>query len=188
MAFDTMFTGMAKKHYVLKSIGHCLGIEALYKVFPDACIVHTYRNIEEVVPSTCSMYRLMTNSWGPPDDKYGQRIVHALKEYSSKVTRFMKRFDNNTMTRNPMFIVDYKEIIGDPMAVVHKIYDYFHVKLSKTSEKNMLDYIKNNPINKHGKHRYSLEEYGLGKRYIEVQFKEYTHYIKSKISSSTYQW
>ncbi len=178
---------MDKKHYVLKSIWHCLGIEALYKVFPDACIVYPHRNIEEVVPSACSMNILTTNTWGPPDDKYGQRIIRELKEYSSKVMDFMKKFDNNPELRNPMYIVDYGEIIRDPMGVVQDIYNHFNHELSKTSEENMQKYLKNNPINKHGKHHYSLEEYGLNKVDIVEEFKEYTDYMESKISSSAYQ-
>ncbi len=173
---------MAKKHYVLKSIWHCLGIEALYKVFPDACIVYPHRNMAEVVPSACSMNILTTNAWGSPDEKYGQRIVRELREYSSKVMGFMKKFDHNPKERNPVYTVDYKELVNDPMGVVHKIYGNFHLELSKASERNMLKYLTNNPINKHGKHRYSLEEYGLSKRDIEEEFKEYTDYMMSKIS------
>ena len=69
-------------------------VEALHKVFPDACIIYNYRDLENVVPSACSMTVKTTYAWGPPDDKYGRRIVESLKQYTNKVIDYLKKFDD----------------------------------------------------------------------------------------------
>ena len=170
-----------KEEAPYECIWHCLGVEALYKTFPDACIIYNYRNLDSVVPSACSMSIRTTYAWGPPDDKYGQRIVHSLKQYTDKVMNFMKKYDNKPKKESPLFICNYQSLITDPIGTVKSIYNNFDLELTKASEDNMKQYLNANPQNKHGKHRYSLKDYNLDPDHINEEFAEYIQYMSNKL-------
>ena len=180
------FADLTKKRYLLKCIWHCLGVEALHKTFPDACIIYNYRNLDSVVPSACSMSIRTTHAWGPPDDKYGQRIVHSLKQYTDKIMGFMKKYDNTKHTeRNPLFICNYQNLIDDPINTVKSIYNHFGLELTTASENSMKQYLSANPQNKHGKHHYSLKDYNLDADHVKEVFAEYIKYMSQKLNLST---
>ena len=50
---------------------------------------------------------------------------------------------------------------------------YFDLELTETSENNMKQYLKANPQNKHGRHKYSVAEYNLDMNNIKEEFEEY---------------
>ena len=176
------FSDMTKKRYLLKCIWHCLGVEALHNVFPDACIIYNYRDLENVVPSACSMSVRTTYAWGPPDDQYGRRIVESLKNYTNSVMGYLRKFDNKPKQKNPIFVLNYKNLIADPIGTVKNIYDHFGLQLTETSVNNMKQYLKANPQNKHGKHNYSLAHYNLDMNKIREEFEEYINYMSKKLN------
>ena len=45
---------MDEHQYLLKAHVHLLNLDALLEVFPDACLIFTYRKMTEVLPSFCS--------------------------------------------------------------------------------------------------------------------------------------
>jgi hypothetical protein len=57
--------------------------------------------------------------------------------------------------------VDYRALTAEPMREIARIYDHYGLSLDRESENAMAGFLAANPQNKHGAHRYSLEEYGL---------------------------
>lgn len=174
---------MTKKKYLLKCIWHCQSIEALYETFPDACIIYMYRPIETVVPSACSMTMKTTLRWGEHDSEYGHRIVHELKQYTDKVTGFLKQFDGDNQRKCPVYIQQYQELVDDPIGSVRKIYRHFNMELAKTSEEKMQLYLCANPRHKHGAHKYSWDDYNLDRESTQQEFEQYTKYMTQKIAA-----
>ncbi len=65
------------------------------------------------------------------------------------------------------------------MAVIHSIYDYFDMTLTSEVETRMRLYLVRNPSNKHGKHKYSMSEYGITHHDLLNNFDEYIqHFTK----------
>jgi len=63
--------------------------------------------------------------------------------------------------------------MADPLGAAKKIYRYFDIPYSDTMEQGMIRWLQKNPQNKHGRHGYSLEQYGLTRERIRSEFAEY---------------
>jgi hypothetical protein len=57
--------------------------------------------------------------------------------------------------------IDYREFIADPLTTAESIYSHFALPLSGATADALRAHIAANPQSKHGRHAYSLEEYGL---------------------------
>ncbi len=65
--------------------------------------------------------------------------------------------------------------ISDPLEEVHKLYEFNKMSFSQDAKKGMIEYINNNTKKqKHGKHIYSMEEFGLTEEFITAEFKDLT--------------
>ena len=61
----------------------------------------------------------------------------------------------------------------DPIGQIKTLYRHFDEPLSGAAENAMAAYLARNPKDKHGRHEYSLEEYGLTKEGVRRQFSDY---------------
>jgi len=57
--------------------------------------------------------------------------------------------------------VRYADLVKDPIPTLAGIYDHFGIELSEDTVARMRRYLAANPKNLHGRHRYSLEAFGL---------------------------
>jgi hypothetical protein len=70
--------------------------------------------------------------------------------------------------------VDYRHFVRDPMATVERIYAHFELPLAGRVADAMQVHVNANPQSKHGRHDYSLAEYGLDAETVRAQFSQYT--------------
>jgi hypothetical protein len=63
------------------------------------------------------------------------------------------------------------------MSVVVGIYGHFNRELSREAEEAMRCFVTQNPQNKCGVHRYSMQEYGLDPAEERRNFQDYTEYF-----------
>ena len=64
------------------------------------------------------------------------------------------------------------------MATVKKMYSHFGIKLTTEAENAMKLHMKENPKDKHGKHKYSLADYGITEADLKETFAEFLEYFK----------
>jgi hypothetical protein len=57
--------------------------------------------------------------------------------------------------------VRYTDLMRDPIGVVRGIYAHFDMRFSEAAEHRMRRFLAENPKDKHGRHEYTLEEFGL---------------------------
>jgi hypothetical protein len=69
--------------------------------------------------------------------------------------------------------VSMREVVGDPITCVEKIYDYFALDLSTEARTRMERYLAEHPKDEFGVHRYSLEAFGLDEDRVRSAFKGY---------------
>ena len=62
--------------------------------------------------------------------------------------------------------IDYTDLVQDPLETVQRIYHFFGDLLSSEAVNKMEQWIAANPQNKHGVHKYSLEQFGLSEAAI----------------------
>jgi hypothetical protein len=157
-------------HWVLKCPSHLFGLSALLTVFPDACIVHTHRDLIEAIPSLCSMSAALDGlSYEEVDlEGVGQRTLRIVDQLLTGAFKARQ-------TRAPGRFLDlpYTELIKDPIATVRRIYQHFNYEYNDTLEDKMMAYLAANPQHKLGAHQYSLEDFRLDPETIRVRYTEY---------------
>jgi len=172
------YQNMDKHSLLLKAHVHLLNLDALLEVFPDACLIFTYRPMTEILPSFCSTVSKGTASWGDLDPEFGKRITHLVAEFANRGVQTMKNYENVPADKQPFYNVEYAEMVKDPLRVIRGIYKQYGLTLSEEAEQRMQSWLAGNPQHKHGKHRYSMEEYNITKEDIKQQMQPYLDYFQ----------
>jgi hypothetical protein len=157
------------ERWLLKSPAHLWALDVLVELFPDACIVQTHRDPAEVIPSYCSMMAaLMTIREQVDPQSLGPVVLEYLARSLERGLAARERSDA------ARFIdVDYRAFTADPLREIAKVYGYYGLPFSQATENAMAGFVKANPQNKHGAHRYSLEEYGLTRDAVRERLRFY---------------
>jgi hypothetical protein len=69
--------------------------------------------------------------------------------------------------------VQYADLLADPLKQMRRIYDFLGLALAPETEAAMQRWLGVNPQNKHGVHRYRLEDFGLDRADLEPRFEDY---------------
>jgi hypothetical protein len=77
----------------------------------------------------------------------------------------------------------YTDLIEDPIAVVRRIYDCFDLRWSDDFETAMDAWLRDNPQGKHGRHTYSLDQFGLSREDIARRYADYNNLFLQTRSS-----
>ncbi len=145
------------ERWLLKSPAHLWAIDVLVDLFPDCCIIQTHREPCQILASYCSMMAALMSTRETFDKAELGRAV--LDHLANALERGLAARDRADPQR---FIdVDYRAFIADPMTTAERIYSHFALPLSASTAGALRAHIAANPQSKHGRHAYSLEEYGL---------------------------
>jgi LPS sulfotransferase NodH len=163
--------GRPPRRWVLKAGVHTYALDVLLQLFPDACVVQTHRELHEVLPSLCSLrlsHRCIHTDAPDPrkvaNDTFEQ-VTHLLRTaYRARAAHPGRVYD-----------IAYRDLVRDPIAAVRGIYGHFGLPPSGTAEESMRAWLAANPQGKHGRHRYSLEQFGLDKGSVDRLFPSYPY-------------
>jgi hypothetical protein len=146
------------------------------QVYPDARIVMTHRDPLKVLASCASFTEVLRGSFTDCVDrkKLGNEIARHWVRGASLSIEFSK---SNGNSQGRLFNVLYADLLRDPMALVRLIYRHFEMELTSETEMAMQRFLAKNPQNKHGVHRYSLEEFGLDEDAQRSSFEFYTNFF-----------
>jgi hypothetical protein len=67
----------------------------------------------------------------------------------------------------------FESIESDPLGTVERLYDFLGWPLTDVARAAMARFLTANPKNKHGVHRYTLEQFGLNRDSEAVRFRSY---------------
>ena len=92
------------------------------------------------------------------------------------LARSMERALQARSTLDPKRVLDvsYAKFIADGVATCAQIYDYFDLPMTPAAQSAIQAYADAHPINRHGKHEYHLDDYGLTETQISQRFAFYT--------------
>ncbi len=153
-----------------KTPHHLENLDALLDVFPDARIIHTHRDPTRVVASFCSMMAHGRAIFSERVDPH--EVGAALAERAVRaVTRAMAVRDRVAPTA--FHDVAYENLVADPMGEMRRIYAFLGLDLTPGTEAAMSAWRMGNPQNKHGVHRYRLEDFGLDRAALRAEFDPY---------------
>jgi Sulfotransferase family len=146
--------------WVLKAPPHLPGLDALFAVYPDARVVMTHRDPLEVLGSITSLHAVLRRTFSDAVDPklVGPEVSEMLL---GDIERGMEARRRGCAPATQFFDVRYEEVLGDPLGVARRIYDYFGLPLAREAEEAMTHYLARSPKDRFGTHLYSLEEFGL---------------------------
>lgn len=158
--------------WVLKYPKHVFSLYALLETYPDARIIWTHRDPAKVLASVCNFVGSIRKSLDPQFNaqRFGREWV-AIEEMG--LSRAMNvRHQLNDEKR--FYDVHFQDLMSDPVKTVTGIYKYFDIPVDSETEANIANYQSENPKDKHGKHEYTPETYGLTIDHLRERFSAYS--------------
>jgi hypothetical protein len=156
--------------WMLKAPGHLFALEGLLKRYPDARIVHTHRDPLRVMASMASHATVLRRAFSDYADPksiamdWADRWAHALDKFLAVRDRApAKQFLD----------LGFESIESDPLGTVERVYDFLGWQLTGVAREAMQRFLAANPKNKHGVHRYTLEQFGLSRASLATRFRSY---------------
>ncbi len=155
--------------WLLKAPAHMWAIDALIETFPDVCVVWTHRNPLQCTASICSMTATLMAGRESFDPKELGPVV--MEFYASSLDRGLAARARHDAAR---FVdVDYRDFVSDPLRVAEQIYGHFGLPLGSETRAALEAHVREHPQGKHGRHEYSLDEYGLSPERVRDRFAGY---------------
>jgi hypothetical protein len=156
-------------NWVLKMPSDSLFIRQLFKTFPDARVIWTHRD----------PYAVAGSSFGMRGGSRPMFEIDAGKEYMRQrfplqlALHASRPLEYSAEWPDAIHHVYYDDLVADPVGQVKKIYGWLGREWTATVDGNVQAWLRDNPQNKHGKHRYALEDWGLSKKDLEPYFSDY---------------
>ena len=145
------------EHWVLKCPLHTPRLATIAGLVPEACFIQTYRNVGEVVASMCSLacetHRISSDHTDPAN--LGKATVQTLANWVSQPPT------GDAASPQRLLNIHYKSLVAQPLPTMRRIYDHFQIPWTQAGERAMQNWLDSNPQRKHGKHSYSLSDFGL---------------------------
>ena len=154
--------GMTDRHWVLKYPFHARRIATIAGLVPNAIFVQTYRDITEVVGSFSS---LLTESRGICSDLSDP--AGDAKDCLQLFSKFSREAEDVAgLLADRVVHVHYKALTADPLGALRGIYDRAGLDWTPEGEESMRRALANNRKDRHGRHEYSLEDFGLEEQQV----------------------
>lgn len=160
------------ERWILKSPGHLGPIDTLFETYPDAMVVQTHRDPVRVIPSVANLeytMRLVASDEVDPV-RVGRQMLHV---WSTLLGQGMEARARHPEREGQILDLPMREVVGDPLVCVEKIYGHFGLDLSSEARARMQRYLAEHPKDEFGIHRYSLEAFGLDEEHVSAAFKGY---------------
>jgi hypothetical protein len=164
------------QRWVLKAPSHLLALEALLQVYPDAGILLTHRDPLKVLPSCASFTEVLRTAFSDRVDKasLAQEVRQRWEEGAGLAVKYRQ---TPGPLQQQLFDVRYAELLQNPLAMVRRIYAHFGLELTEAATTAMQRFLRANPKDKGGVHRYSLEEFGLNPEEERRRFQFYLDFF-----------
>jgi hypothetical protein len=166
--------------WVLKCPAHLPWLDMIMDQYPDAQIIFTHRDPFKVVASTTSLVSAFYSlTSGQVNDK--ENALYFTRILAFEMDKAMKLRER--LHPKSFYDLQFLDLIADPIEAVKGIYKYFGREVSPGHEKRMQVWIRDNPPDKRGIHRYSPEEFDLDPLEVRKRYAEYIERFEVQIES-----
>jgi len=155
--------------WVLKMPSDSVFIRQLFKTFPDAKVIWTHRDPYAAFASSISMRgqsRAMINK-DSGLEYMRQKFPIQLAFHAARPLAVSRERPDD------VYHLYYDDLVADPLAQVRKIYRWLGDEWTEATESGMRGWLKENPQGRHGRHSYSLSQWGFSKKDLEPYFSDY---------------
>jgi hypothetical protein len=159
--------GKPGQRLTMKAPAHMGSLGSLIEQIPDAMIVQLHRDPVTCVSSVCSLVTTYHQSVSNHVD------ISIIADLVLQLYETWLKSNLAFRERNPDIIYDvyYPSFVADPLGTVRQIYSHFDLPWTETAAASLQATIDRNPKNKHGKHHYSAEDFGLTEAAIANRLK-----------------
>jgi hypothetical protein len=145
------------RRWVLKAPQHLEQLGPLLTVFPDATLIQTHRDPVVAIVSLASLTTYGVRRYFDHPDP------HAIGGNIANIVERLLRAGTAGRTEGDGRFVDipFADLVADPIGCVRRIYAASGDVLSEDAEARMRLWIADNRQEKHGRHDYAAEDFGL---------------------------
>lgn len=159
-----------KEHWVLKTPEHLGQMHTIQKVFPDAKVIHTYRDPLKVIPSFSSMLYHSNRIFS--DEVNAVRLArHWMNKDVKMLKDAMKFWQANPSF--PVLHISYTDMVKDYQKELKKIADFAQINWTNAEQEAVTQIDNLNKQHKYGIHKYSLDQFNLTKQEVQNNFDFY---------------
>lgn len=161
--------GSGPQRWVLKTPAHLEQMDVLLAVFPDAKVVQTHRDPIKTVGSYSSM---LAHGQGVFTDAVDAHAV--ARHWLNKNAAALDKTRSVRVALPKSFLdVYYNDLIADPISEVERIYQFAGIPMTEAAHAAMQASRQSNKKDKHGRHSYRLEDFGLDEAQVRDAYAAY---------------
>jgi hypothetical protein len=165
-----MLQSRASGTWSLKMPSHAVHIEALLATYPDVRIVWAHRDPFQATASFLRLNYLSRSVMGAELDQ-DSIVANVLSQLHAHVTRPLQT--RRRIGDDRFFDLHYADLMRDPIAAMHALYDWAADDLTTDTETSMIGWLEQHPQDRHGSAPYSLDGSGVTRADLEPLFDEY---------------
>jgi hypothetical protein len=159
-----------RERWVLKVQEHMYHMPELVAAYPQALVVQPHRDPVTVIASISRLIQVIrSNSFAAQDAAALGREM--LQLWNHGQVRLMEYRAAHPELK--VYDLSYRELAADPVKAVRGIYKSFGIEFRSESEAGIRRWLAENPADKHGRHTYKLEDYGLTQRDVQAVYGPY---------------
>ena len=159
------------RNWVLKTPNHLEHLDVVFQVLPNTLVVQTHRDPKKAVASFCSM---VAHGRGILSDHVdtGEIARHWVRKMRRMLERSLEV--RNSGSADAFVDVSYYDLLENPIAQVRKIYEHAGIEFTKGAQEAATAVSARDVRNRHGKHIYSLNDFGLNADRMDEVYAFYT--------------
>jgi hypothetical protein len=159
-----------RERWVLKVQEHMYHMPELVAAYPQAVVIQPHRDPVTVIASISRLIQVIrSNSFAVQDPAALGREM--LRLWNHGLVRSMEFRAAHPELK--VYDLSYRDLAADPVKAVRGIYAHFGIEFRSESESGIRRWLAENPADKHGRHTYKLEDYGLTQRDVREVYGPY---------------
>ena len=156
--------------WLLKDPSHIGHLPEILKTYPNAKFIHIHRDPTDSVGSFCSLTKNVRSAFSRKvnTNDIGKTVIDF---WNHNLNKGME--DRRHLSSNQIIDINYHDFIQSPLNQIKNIYLQLGFDMTIETENNIESYLSQNQGNTKSDHQYSLDEFGLDKKIIKDQFRDY---------------
>ena len=168
--FQALEVNGKPERWLLKDPSHIGHLPEILKTYPNAKFIHIHRDPTDSVGSFCSLTKNVRSAFSRKvnTNDIGKTVIDF---WNHNLNKGME--DRKQLSSNQIIDINYHDFIQSPLNQIKNVYLQLGFDMTIETESNIESYLSQNQGNTKSDHQYSLDEFGLDKKIIKDQFRDY---------------
>ena len=161
----------SRPRWVLKCPDHIFALDTLRRVYPDARVVFVHRDPVHVILSVARLTEVLRKPFARSIDR--AEIGRNEEENWVAAAEVMVATANREPFAEPIFHIQYQDLIGDSLQVLDELYRHFKLTLAPDTKARVAQMLAEESRGGYGANRYSFDTYGFDHARLQRRFAPY---------------